>query len=124
MARFVLSGIGSIPGNTTKTVHMYGPVGWQIVSGGWQFTTDGSLSLQASHPALPGNRLKVGFGPDEASWGYADGSTPVSDPVEGWTWIVKNTNEASRQFKGFILVEEGHEFLIGNDAVDWPVVVV
>jgi hypothetical protein len=59
MARFVLSGIGSIPGNTTKTVHMYGPVGWQIVSGGWQFTTDGSLSLQASHPALPGNRLKA-----------------------------------------------------------------
>lgn len=125
MTRLLLAASNNQAASTTKTYTMYAPLGFQIVSAGFESVADGGHIILASHPVFPGKTLVLGSGATNniASWGYADGSTPEPNPVEGWVWKVKNTTEDAQGFYMTLLVEEGTGVFVGDATYSWPVTV-
>lgn len=106
MARFVIGVEYSVPGSTTKTITVFPPAGFRIVSGGYDLSAGtGDLSVIASVPVANGKYLN-GYQVNNSNVDFADGTTP--DPAEeGWKFKVANANGSSRTFVARVLVEEG-----------------
>lgn len=95
MARLQVGGYHNQPGNTTQTYTMYAPIGFKIITAGFQSVGDGAHTLLASYPVPPSNSLVIGSsGTNLCSAGYADGNTAQPNPLEGWLWKVKNTDSS------------------------------
>ena len=120
MSRLQISGMNSVAGNTTKEITIYAPIGFRVVSAGYEYTTAGAFEIMVSRYVLSGNRIST----SGSTVGYMDGATDPAQ-TDGWYWKVRNVTGSSAGFYVYALLEEDD----GQATLDyanssWPVTAV
>jgi hypothetical protein len=93
-----------IPAGTTKTVTMYAPQGFRVVTAGYDYTGDaGDLEILASKPTMDDIWLEEGM----SNFPLADGATAKTVPSEGWVFEVRNVSGSTRHLLVHLIAEEG-----------------
>lgn len=99
----------SIPYGTTKTVTVYAPQGFHVVTGWFDLASGGApvgtINLLSSRPTMVAKWIDEGM----SNFPLSDGSTAVTIPSEGWIFKVNNGDTNNRVVMFGLVCEEGVE---------------